>query len=269
MLTGLRKGELASLTVGQLELDGPTPSAMLHAADEKNRQGSQIALRADLAADLAQWMADKLNVAQDAAKRDGGPVPMTLPANTPLFDVPTGLVRIMDRDLTMAGIGKRDNRGWTVDVHALRTTFGTLLSKGGVSLRTAQAAMRHSDPSLTANVYTDPRLLDVAGALDSLPTLPLAGNGAGERARMTGTYAAGPLAPTLAPSFDNAGSGGASADKMASEPGIGDEQARRAVNPCPVNKKRPLTFPVNGRSGVEAMRVELTTSCMPCKRSPN
>ena len=31
--------------------------------------------------------------------------------------------------------------------------------------------MRHSDPSLTANVYTDPKLLDVAGALESLPGL--------------------------------------------------------------------------------------------------
>jgi hypothetical protein len=33
--------------------------------------------------------------------------------------------------------------------------------------------MRHSDPSLTANVYTDPKLLDVAGAVASLPNLPL------------------------------------------------------------------------------------------------
>jgi hypothetical protein len=47
------------------------------------------------------------------------------------------------------------------------------LSKGNVSLRTAQAAMRHSDPSLTANVYTDPKLLDVRAALDVLPQLPL------------------------------------------------------------------------------------------------
>ncbi len=35
--------------------------------------------------------------------------------------------------------------------------------------------MRHSDPSLTANVYTDPKLLDVAGAVASLPDLPLGG----------------------------------------------------------------------------------------------
>lgn len=37
---------------------------------------------------------------------------------------------------------------------------------------------RHSDPSPTANVYTDPRLLDVAGAVASLPDLPLGGVGA-------------------------------------------------------------------------------------------
>ena len=106
------------------------PGAVLHAADEKNRQGSRIALRADLAADLAQWTADKLTAAQDAAKAAGGPVPMTLPAGTRLFRVPAALHVILDRDLVAAGIGKRDNRGWTVDVHALRTTFGTLLSKG-------------------------------------------------------------------------------------------------------------------------------------------
>jgi hypothetical protein len=33
--------------------------------------------------------------------------------------------------------------------------------------------MRHSDPSLTANGYIDPKLLDVAGAVASLPDLPL------------------------------------------------------------------------------------------------
>ncbi len=48
VLTGLRKCEQASLTIGQLFLDGPVP----YAADEKKRQGSEILLRADLADDL-------------------------------------------------------------------------------------------------------------------------------------------------------------------------------------------------------------------------
>ena len=97
----------------------------------------------------------------------------TLPPDTPIFTVPAGLVRILDRDLQLAGIPKRDERGRTVDVHAMRHTFGTLLSKGGVTPRTAQAAMRHSDVNLTMNTYTDPKLLDVAGAMEALPALPL------------------------------------------------------------------------------------------------
>lgn len=55
---------------------------------------------------------------------------------------------------------KTDDRGRTIDIHApqasVRRTFGTHLLKAGVPLRQAQAAMRHSDPSLTANVYTEP-----------------------------------------------------------------------------------------------------------------
>ena len=33
--------------------------------------------------------------------------------------------------------------------------------------------MRHSKIDLTMNVYTDPKLLDVAGAMEALPALPL------------------------------------------------------------------------------------------------
>jgi integrase len=52
----------------------------------------------------------------------------------------------------------------------LRHTFGTHLSKAGVTPRVAMAAMRHSSLELTMNIYTDPALLDVAGAIDVLPS---------------------------------------------------------------------------------------------------
>jgi len=54
VLTGLRLNELRSLTIGQLDLDSATPFAVLDAKDEKNRQGSEILLRADLAAHLRE-----------------------------------------------------------------------------------------------------------------------------------------------------------------------------------------------------------------------
>ena len=97
----------------------------------------------------------------------------TLATDVLLFRVPVELVKILNRDLMLAGIPKLAERGRVLDVHCLRGTFATLLSKGGVPLRTAQAAMRHSDPKLTANVYCDPFVLDVHSALDSLPMLPL------------------------------------------------------------------------------------------------
>jgi hypothetical protein len=50
--------------------------------------------------------------------------------------------------------------------------------------------MRHSDPKLTANVYTDPKLLDVAGGLDTLPERQVGDSTIveRERGRATGTH---------------------------------------------------------------------------------
>lgn len=216
VLTGLRKGELASITAGQLVLDAEPAYLVLDAADEKNREGNLIAIRSDLAADLRGWLSVKVQSLRETTTvrfdRDNDHEPggiYGLPADAPVFIVPRDLVRILDRDLNLAGIPKRDERGRTVDVHALRHTFGTLLSKGGVSPRTAQAAMRHSTIDLTMNVYTDPKLLDVAGAVESLPSLPL-GPESGQSAatalqlRATGTddSALGKFAPKSAPNSD-------------------------------------------------------------------
>ncbi len=50
VLTELRKGQLASLTMAQLKLDESPAYTILAAADEKNSPGSQIILRAGLVA---------------------------------------------------------------------------------------------------------------------------------------------------------------------------------------------------------------------------
>jgi integrase len=251
ILTRLRKGELASLTVGQLDLDSDPAYLTLDAADEKNREGNSIPLRSDLVADLRRWLADKAaglkDVASDAqtiqfdpeAVRRAGRArsdsrgPYGLPADTLVFDVPAGLVRILDRDLRAAGIPKRDERGRTVDVHAMRTTFGTLLSKAGTAPRTTMAAMRHSDIGLTMGVYTDPKLLDVAGAVELLPALSLtAGESANESAaKATGTDGSLPsegawkFAPGFAPTTDKPATPGSIPVSLA---GRGDEGERFA-----------------------------------------
>jgi hypothetical protein len=167
-------------------------------------------------------------------------------------------VKIFDRDLKHDGILKRDERGRTLDVHALRTTFGTLLSKG-VPLRTAQAAMRHSDPSLTANVYTDPRLLDVHGALDALPSLPLGSEQTAmrERARATGTETYGDcsVALPIALTPDKPGQAVATAVKMIS-PGLSSAGADRSIVSGLLDKaKGEQTTPVN--PGLDYARQDL------------
>jgi hypothetical protein len=256
VLTGLRKGELASLTVAHLRLDDAVPYLTLDPGDEKNREGNSIPLRDDLAADLRAWLAEKLDRMQKETLDAGRPIPARLPPDTPVFTIPRRLERILDRDLRFAGIPKRDDRGRTLDVHALRTTFGTLLSKGGVPLRTAQAAMRHSDPRLTANVYTDPRLLDVRGALDALPPLPLEGKRAeGEALRATGTDTGAheclvqtdprKFAPGFAPTLGHCVQEGSfSGNPSTCEP-MYQPAGTVAVNPYSVNKNGRLSLADN------------------------
>ncbi len=258
VLTGLRKSELASLTVTQLTLDSSVAFASLNPGDEKNREGNDIPLRDDLAADLRSWLADKLRRLQDDARHSGEPIPVRLPPDNPIFKVPGQLIKILDRDLKLAGIPKRDDRGRTLDVHALRTTFGTLLSAGGVAPRTAQAAMRHSDIKLTMNVYTDPKLLDVRGALDTLPTLPLGGDSSGrEAAKATGTdptvarTVAPVVAPTVAPTAYNRGQ----TLSLTGNPFNPDHPDTLAASGSPVKRNGPLTTPVSGPpSGGEGIR---------------
>jgi site-specific recombinase XerC len=226
-LTGLRKGELTALRVRHAELDGPTPYLVLDAADEKAGRGAEIPLRGDLANDLRKWLADRLDDLRDAARDDGTPLPAKLPPDMPLLDVPSGLIRILDRDLVAAGIArlvtgaegrtridKRDDRGRTVDVHALRHTFGTHLSRGGVAPRTAQQALRHGSIELTMQTYTDPKLLDVAGALDALPSMPLDDSPRSQRQKASGTDGT-LLVPMLVPNAGNNSASGANADNSA------------------------------------------------------
>lgn len=150
--TGLRRKELAGLKVGQIHLQAaPTPFAELAGSQTKNGKPACIPLRPEVATAIRDYL----------HKNDRG-------LDDTLFAVPP-TIRVFDADLDAAGIAKTDPRGRVVDIHALRHTFGTHLSAVGVHPRVAMAAMRHSRIELTMNLYTDPALLDVAGAVNLLP----------------------------------------------------------------------------------------------------
>ena len=171
--TGLRRGELAAITVGDVCFDKVKPFISLGAAHEKSRRGACIWLNNSLAKDIADHLDLRLKALRKHADLTGKPIPCRLPLNTPLFDVPKTLSRVLDKDMEYAGIQKTDERGRVLDVHAFRMTFCSNMAAVGIPLQTAQVAMRHSDPKLTANVYTDIDLLDVRSAMNSLPELSM------------------------------------------------------------------------------------------------
>jgi len=153
--TGLRINEVRQLDVAYLDLDGPVPVVRLSAATTKNGKEALIPLRADLVIMLRRRL-------------------QTRGYSEKVFDIPSDLIRRFHGDCKRAGIARRDGRGRQVDLHALRTTFGTNLARAGVPPKAAQLLMRHSDIRLTMGVYTDPALFDLQGAVESIPAVAAA-----------------------------------------------------------------------------------------------
>ena len=101
------------------------------------------------------------------------------------------------------------------------------------------------------NVYTDPKLLDVAGAMEALPALPL-GDGRQTAANVlsaTGTddSTASPLVPVLVPTTGKPRTLQSILDKIASR--SREDRATTgavAASAYPVKRNNPLTTAVNG-----------------------
>jgi integrase/recombinase XerD len=155
--TGLRVGELAALRPESLVWAGGVPVTLTAAAGSaKNRTEATLPVHPALAAELAPWL---------AARPPGSPV------------WPWGAARkrrgakLLRGDLAAAGVPYRDAAGRVADFHALRTTFITNLAVGGVPLVAAQRLARHSDPKLTANVYTRFGPAELAAEVAKLPPL--------------------------------------------------------------------------------------------------
>jgi len=222
ILTGLRHNELQTLKVGDVSF-GDVPFIKLQRNNEKSRRGSTVPLRSDLAKDLQEWCKGK-------------------EVSELVFYVPTGLLKIMNRDLKTAGIPKVDSEGFIVHVHALRHSFGTHLSLAGVAPRVAQAAMRHSNISLTMNTYTDARLLDTSAAVESLPSFPLA-------PRM--------VTPTVTPAPVKSCHLGATSDTL-------DSDSHSTV----IRKNPAIPLGITGFSQIGPAGFEPTTSTTPSYRYP-
>lgn len=115
--------------------------------------------------------------------------------------------------------------------------------------------MRHSKLDLSMNVYTDPKMLDVAQAVNVLPALPDVS---------TVEKLSGRIAPGIAPTPGNPGQ--IAANTGNDRTGIKLSVAAEVIvgSALPVNEKGPLTVPVNEPLGVGATGLEPVTPSVSC-----
>jgi integrase len=151
-LTGLRKDELRQLQWRDCRLEQATPFIQLRPEANKSRREDRVPLNAGAVADLAALR-----------PRDCDPLGAVFPS------IPT--LQTLQRDLKRAGIHYRDAEGRQADFHSLRYTFCTFLALANVPIRTAMELMRHKDPRLTLQIYTDAGQLDLDEAVSRLPDL--------------------------------------------------------------------------------------------------
>lgn len=149
--TKLRRDELKQLRWADVLLNAPMPCIQLRAETTKAKRADALPLRGDITALLQE---------RRGTAGDDESVARTLPS-----------MESHKRYLGWAGIEYRDDRGRQADFHSLRHTYGSMLAKAGIAPRVAMSLMRHTDLRLTMNVYTDPRIFDLAGAVELLPSL--------------------------------------------------------------------------------------------------
>jgi len=113
------------------------------------------------------------------------------------------------------------------------------------------------------NVYTDPKLLDVQGALDSLPSLDWKSSSSTECQTMRATGTDDGMSSSLAPAFaPNSGKRGQSVSFAVISSELSDERTpNRATheNPCESSEKALPTVFASKALEVSPARVELAT----------
>jgi|GEM_PF-449579 len=152
--TGFRYSECWSLGKSSFDFISNPPTVTVASGDAKNRKERTNPISTELATDLKEHMALFLPNAKAFPRMQKGKG-----------------AAMLRRDLLAAGIPYRDECGQVRDFHSLRKTFGTRLARHGVPLVMAQRLLDHSDPKLTANLYTGIVLEDKAAAVAKLPAL--------------------------------------------------------------------------------------------------
>jgi len=217
--TGLRAGELRSLTRASFRFDGKTASVTVEAKHSKRRREDTLPLRPALAAELRSFLATKM--------------PGVEVFKMPLHGHSVAMFR---GDLQDAGIVYCDDAGHFADFHALRHTFISNLARAGVHPKVAQTLARHSSIELTMQRYTHTVLEDQSQALAGLPDLSAASS---QPMQATGTDDAQPAGIVLSDCL--------ASNTSFSSPSL-EIGRQNADNDANVNLPETAAFPVNSGS---------------------
>ncbi len=168
MVTGLRAGELRSLT--REHLDTERGGLRLDPAWTKNRQPGFQPLPKRMIRQLESFCGSGIvqSLYQQFFRK------FVCPKDALLY-VPSHPARELDKDLRAAGIPKSTPEG-KIAFHALRTSFVTLTYEAGATHKEAQELARHSTPGLTANTYARTRNERLAGITERVADTVLSGS---------------------------------------------------------------------------------------------
>lgn len=157
-LTGLRRGELASLTPASFKLDDAQPTLTVEARSSKHRRKDTLPMHPELVELVRDWITG-------------------LDLDEPLFPKLSRrkTYTMVQKDLERAGIPYETHEG-LADFHAAgRHTHITGLVRSGASIMEAKELARHADIRQTAK-YTHIGIEDQAEALASLPRTKASAN---------------------------------------------------------------------------------------------
>jgi integrase len=147
MVTGLRRGELQSLTPESFFLDGSPAVVSLPGRDTKNSDDAIQPLPAHVVPALRSWLALK-------------------PVGRSLWPPERNTALMVRTDLKAAGIAPE-----AFDFHCLRHSYVSAIVQCGGSVKDSMELARHHDADLTFNRYAHTRLADLSQVVDRLPSL--------------------------------------------------------------------------------------------------
>jgi integrase len=161
---GCRYGETIQTTWADLDFERRTLT--LRASTTKARRERTIPLTDRLIGELRALQAHHVAVLQRPIRPSDRVFLTATGCAWPKATV--NAMRILDRLLEAAGIDRVSSRGERVDLHSLRHSAATRFARAGVPLQKAQKILGHSDPALTAQIYSHLEVDDLRDAMERI-----------------------------------------------------------------------------------------------------